>query len=42
MPQNGTDSFPQRVPKEKSYLALLKRIPPPGGAKQDYSSFSKP
>lgn len=37
---NKTDVFPQKVPGEKSYLAVIMSIPPPGGAKQDYSSFS--
>lgn len=39
---NKTDVFPQKVPGEKRYLAVIMSIPPPGGAKQDYSSFSKP
>lgn len=35
------DIFPLKVPGEKSYLAVIMRIPPPGGVKQDYSPFWK-
>lgn len=34
---NKTDVFPQKVPGEKRYLAVIMGISPPGGAKQDYS-----
>lgn len=35
-------SFPKRGPIENSYMRLIMRIPPPGGAEQDYTLFSRP